>query len=112
MKRKEQIISLIGHNLIRSAEWLEENDPELLDWIVSSKYWGRGFDEKPDRSAAVVELYFWDSGVGYTATFKSHPEGIRQSLNNQPTWGLDDWEDWEDEQLELYCNELRKEAVK
>jgi len=102
MSRKELIIDLIGQSITKSAEWLQENDPQLLDWIVSSKYWGRGFDEEPDRSAAVVELYFWDSGVGYTATFEGHPEGVRQSLNNQPTWGQDNWEDWENETIKLY----------
>ena len=109
MKRKEQINSLIGHNIIKSAEWLEKNDPELLDWIVMSEYWGRGYDEKPDRSAAVVELYFRESGVSYTATFEGHPEGVRQSLSNQPTWGQDSWEDWEDEQLELYLIEIKED---
>jgi len=62
MSRKELIIDLIGQSIIKRAEWLEENDPQLLDWIVSSKYWGRGFEEEPDQiccSCGVVFLGFW-----------------------------------------------------
>jgi len=88
--------------IILEAEWLEENDPEMLDWITSSKYWGRGYEEKPHRSKAVVELYFDEGGVEYKATFEDHPNGVKQSLNNQGPWGEDSWEDWTAENIKKY----------
>jgi len=103
MKRQKLIKKLIGKTIEFDAEWLEENDPELLDWITSSKYWGRGYDFVPERSEAVARVEFDEAGMRYYATFESHPEGVQQSLNNQSAWGEDSWEDWEDtEQLKKY----------
>jgi len=103
-ENKEILIQeLIGKSIEIDAEWLEENDSELLDWITSSKYWGRGYDFVPERSEAVVRVEFDEAGIRYYVTFESHLEGVQQSLNNQPAWGEDSWEDWEDtEQLKKY----------
>ena len=35
---------LKGNSLVVDAEWLEKNNPEMLDWVVSCEYWGRGLE--------------------------------------------------------------------
>ena len=100
--KKSLINQMKDSRIILKAEWLEENDPEMLDWITSNKYWGRGYEEKPNRSKAVVELYFDEGGVEYKATFEDHPNGVKQSLNNQGPWGEDSWEDWTTENIKKY----------
>ena len=40
--RIKLIEELTGERLLLDSKWLEENDPETLDWITISKYWGRG----------------------------------------------------------------------
>jgi len=104
-----KVEKMIGKEVEVDAKWLEENDPELLEWITTSKYWGRGYDVVPDRSEAVVRIEFDEGGARYYATFESHPDGIQQSLNNQPAWGEDSWEDWEDgeKQLKKYYELIR-----
>ena len=102
MTREELIKKLKGNTLEVDAGWLEENDSELLDWITSSKYWGRGVDYNLDREDAVVRIIFDEGGVAYIATHDSEGVDVEQSLNNQPYWGEDEWGDWDDEQLELY----------
>ena len=85
---------------------VEENDQELLDWITSSEYWGRGYDEKPARSDAIVEVHFNEDGVEYYATFKGHKDEDCPS-RNQPPWGEDSYEDWETEDLKKYYKEAK-----
>ena len=102
MTREKMIKEMKGNSIIVNAEWLEENDPEMLEWITTSKYWGRGYEQRIDRNEAIVELYFDEGGVSYKATFEGHSQKVRTSLNNQDIWGEDEWDDWDDEQLELY----------
>ena len=90
------------------GEWLKENDNEMLEWLTGSEYWCRGFEDMeiiPED--AVLEMKFESRGVAYKATFKGHPDGIGQSLNNQPIWGDDNWEDWDDEEIEIYYKKLK-----
>ena len=108
MTREELIKKLKGNTIEVDAEWLEENDSELLDWITSSKYWGRGVDDRPDREKAVVRILFDEGGVAYIATHDSEGVDVKQSLNNQPYWGEDEWEDWGDiQQLKTYYEKLQ-----
>ena len=103
MTKKEIINQLKGKTVLADYDWLKKNDPEQIDWVYSSEYWGRGFDYTPDEREMYLELYFNECGVAYIATYESHPQGVRQSLNNQPHWGEDNYEDWEKEQLEKYA---------
>ncbi|MCF8002514.1 MAG: type II toxin-antitoxin system HicB family antitoxin [Halanaerobiales bacterium] len=108
MTREKLIEKLKGKRILVDAEWLEENDSELLEWITSSEYWGRGYDYTPGRSEAVIKIECDEGGTRYYATFESHPNGVQQSLNNQPAWGEDKWEDWDDiEQLKKYYKEVK-----
>ena len=113
MTREEMIKQMEGERILLDAEWLIENDEEMLEWIIASKYWGRGHENieiKPED--AMLELHFGSRGVTYNVTFEGHPEGVEQSLNNQPPWGEDTLEDWEDEELITYYNEMQKEKGK
>jgi hypothetical protein len=103
MTREEMINEMKGEIVTVSGEWLIENDEEMLEWIIASKYWGRGHENieiKPED--VVLELHFGSRGVDYNVTFEGHPEGVEKSLNNQPPWGEDTWEDWEDEDIKKY----------
>jgi hypothetical protein len=109
MTREEMINEMKGEIVTVIGEWLLENDPEMLEWITDSKYWGRGHENieiKPED--AVLEVHFKSGGVTYNVTFEGHPEGVEQSLNNQPPWGEDSWEDWNDIELIPYYNEMQK----
>jgi hypothetical protein len=104
--KQEITQELKGNTVVVDAEWLEENDPEMLDWVTSSDYWGRGFDFVPERNQAIVKIEFDENGVRFYSTFQNHPQGVKQSLNNQPAWGEDNWEDWDDiEALKAYYNQ-------
>jgi hypothetical protein len=103
MIREEMIKQMEGEIVTVGGEWLLENDPEMLDWLTGSKYWGRGHENieiKPED--AVLEMHFSEGGVAYKATFEGHPEGVEQSLNNQNMWGDDSWKDWGTEYLKKY----------
>jgi hypothetical protein len=107
MTREEMIKQMEGEIVTVGGEWLIENDEEMLEWIIASKYWGRGYENieiKPED--VVLELHFGSRGVDYNVTFEGHPEGVEQSLNNQPPWGEDTWEDWEDEDIKKYWKKL------
>ena len=111
MTRKELIEGMKGNSIIVDAGWLEENDPEMLEWLTGSEYWCKGFENMEiNPEDAVLEMHFESRGVAYKATFKGHPDGIGQSLNNQPMWGDDNWEDWDDmEQLRKYYQKIKEE---
>ena len=102
--RIKLIEELTGERLLLDSKWLEENDPEMLDWITSSKYWGRGSDRKPDPSEAIVELQFGEEGVQYYASTEGHQDFWPSQ--NQPPWGEDSWEDWAVEAIEKYWKKL------
>jgi len=102
--RENLIEELAGERILLGAEWLEENDPEMLDWITSSKYWGRGTDRKPDPSEAIVELKFDESGVAYYANLETDKD-IYPSQNQSP-WGEDNWEDLPVRSIEKYYKKL------
>ena len=101
------INEMIGERILLDAEWLEENDPELFEWITSSKYWGRGYEVNIETKDAVVEMNFEACGIACKATFKDHPDGVKQSLDNQPVWGDGKWEDWSTEDIEKYYKMLK-----
>ena len=101
MKKREMIRELTRERILLDAAWIEENDPELFEWITSSKYWGRGSDRNPDPSGTIVELQFGEDGVKY------YPDGVKQSLDNQPVWGDGNWEDWSTEDIEKYYKLLK-----
>ena len=103
--RKNLIEELTGERILLGAKWLEENDPEMLDWITSSKYWGRGTDRKPDHSEAIVELKFDESGVAYYANLETDKD-IYPSQNQSP-WGEDNWEDLPVGSIEKYYKKLK-----
>ena len=87
------IESLKGKKLIEGAEWFKENDPEMLDWVYHSDYWGRGFDEIPNQDQAVIEIQFTEGGIDVYATHKG--SGYEDCPSrNQPPWNPrgDKWE--------------------
>lgn len=100
MTREEMIKEMEDKIITVDGEWLLDNDEEMIEWLTGSEYWGRGFEDieiKPED--AVLEMHFETRGVAYKATFEGHPEGVEQSLNNQPMWGDDSWKDWGDNEL-------------
>ena len=106
--REEMIGGMKGEIIKVNGDWLAENDEEMLDWLIGSDYWGRGFEDveiKPED--AVLEMHFESRGAAYKATFKDHPEGIEQSLSNQPMWGDDSWEDWKTEDIKKYWEMIK-----
>ena len=107
MIREEMIKQMEGEIITIGGEWLIENDEEMLEWIIASKYCGRGHENieiKPED--VVLELHFGSRGVTYNVTFEGHPEGVEQSLNNQPPWGEDTWKDWTVKEIEKYWKKL------
>lgn len=103
MTREEMIKEMEGEIITVGGKWLLENDEEMIEWLTDSKYWGRGFEDieiKPED--AVLEMHFETRGVAYKATFEGHPEGVDQSLSNQPMWGDDNFEDWDTEDIKKY----------
>ena len=104
-KQGKMIRELTGKRVLLDAAWIEENDPELMVWITSSKYWGRGPDRNPDPSEAIVELQFGEGGVKYYADLKGNKD--TWSSQNQPEWGEDNWEDWAVEEIEKYYKKLK-----
>ena len=113
MLREEMIKQMEGEIVTVDGEWLLENDGEMIEWITDSKYWGRGHENieiKPED--AILEMHFGSRGIDYNVTFEGHPEGVEQSLNNQPPWGEDTLEDWNDIELKTYYNEMQKEKGK
>ena len=104
MTKEQMIGELVGKTVVVGGEWLLENDPEMLDWITSSKYWGRGSDRKPDPSEAIVELKFDEGGVAYYTNLETSPD--KYPSQNQPPWGEDTWKDWTVEEIEKYWKKL------
>jgi hypothetical protein len=96
MTRKELIKKMEGRIIRIDGKWLSKNDEEMLDWLTD--YWG-GCEDVED---VVLELHFEAGGVAYKATLKGHPEGVTQSLVNQPMWDSDPWADWPNELIEKY----------
>jgi len=103
MTREEMIKEMEGKIITVGGEWLLENDEEMIEWLTGSDYWGRGFEDMEiNPEDAVLEMHFESRGVAYKATFEGHPEGVEQSLNNQPMWGDDNWKDWDTEDIKKY----------
>ena len=98
--RKKLIEELTGERVVVDAEWLEENDPELLNWITSSEYWRRGYDRNPEASEAIVELQFDEGGVAYYANLEANKDKFPSQ--NQPPWGEDGWDNWSVEDIKKY----------
>jgi hypothetical protein len=107
MTREEMIKQMEGNYIDVSYEWLMKNDYEMLDWVRKSDYWGRGQEKTPSIEKAWLRLEFDEGGVRYTATATEEVD-VEQSLNNQPPWGEDNWEDWNDIDLIPYYNEMQK----
>jgi len=80
-----------------------------LGWVVSSEYWGRGFDENPPKEDAVIEIHFTECGDQLYATHKDSSYEDCPS-RNQPLWCEDSWEDWKDhpELIKKYYNKVCK----
>lgn len=112
LKKEELIKKMKGAIIDVSYNWLIKNDNGLIDWITHNKYWGRGFEDKiiPVKNM-VVRLEFDDQGVKYYATFKGHPEGVEQSLSDQPVWGEDEYTDWPVEDLKKYYKDIKKYMI-
>jgi hypothetical protein len=119
MTKGKMINDMIGKSIIVDAKWCKGHDEELLDWVTSSKYWGRGYNEEIPAKKAIIELKFDEDGVRYCAAFKGYKDDDCPS-RNQPPWGEDSWDDWDykaikkyyDEFFDLYdrINELLKES--
>ena len=113
MLREEMIEELTGEIVTVGGEWMEENDPEMLDWITSNRYWGRGYKKAPSREKAYVRLEFDEGGVRYIAIATAADEvDVDQSLNNQPPWGEDTWEDWTVEDIKKYYMLVKNKGEK
>ena len=104
MKRNDMINEMAGNYMDVDYEWLKENDPEMIDWVCKSDFWGKGYDEIPERDRLWLRLHFSDNGVGYIATAADEVD-VDHSLSEQPYWGENNWDDWDDiEQLTVYYN--------
>ena len=104
---KEEIIKRLSGRIMRlDYNWLVENDEELLHLFTKSKYWGRGFAYTPDVEEIIVEIYFGDEGMGMVATFESHPDGVNQSIANQPYWFEDRYSHCSEEYLKMFLDTL------
>ena len=103
--RKEMIKKMAGKNVDIDYGWLKENDPEMIDWVCKSDYWGRGYDEMPKRNKLWLRLHFSNSGIGYIATAADEVD-VDHCLGEQSYWGEDEWENWETEDIEKYYNKL------
>ena len=100
MTKDEMIEEMIGQRVQVNAEWLEENDQDLLEWVVSRNYWNRG----PNRDTALVEIQFTEEEIQYTVT--TTDDDVAKAIANQEPWGCDIWDDWDKEDVELYYNLL------
>jgi len=104
--RKEMLEALEGKSLIKKAEWFEENDPEMLDWVTGSKYCDF------ERGEAVVEVQFSKSGVEYYACDKQ--ADCDTPSQNQPPWGEDEIENWlevDEEYIRKYYDEITSSNI-
>jgi len=109
MTREEMIKQMEGEIITVGGEWLLENDPEMLGWLTGSKYWGRGHGNIEIKSEdAILQIHCGSRGVSYKATCEGHPEGVEQSLINQPMWSEDHWEDWKTEDIQKYYMLVKK----
>jgi hypothetical protein len=101
MTREEMIKQMKGNYIDVDYEWLMKNDPEMLDWVCKSDYWGRGFEKAPSREKAWLRLEFDEGGIRYIATTADEID-VHHSLGEQPPWGEDHWEDWKTEDIQKY----------
>jgi len=85
IKADSLLEDLKGESLVAGAEWFQENDPETLDWVLNSKYWGRGYDRKVDPEEAIIEIYFGEGGTRLYATVAGS-KGESSPSQNQPPW--------------------------
>ena len=95
---KEKLIETMKGTEVRvSAEWLENNNPYLLEKIYNSSYFTRGLDYKPPKEDILAQLNFTDTGICVKATHK----GVSGLLDEQ-TWWTDSYDDWTLERLKSY----------
>lgn len=95
---KEKLIETMKGTEVRvGAEWLEDNNPYLLEKIYNSSYFTRGLDYKPHKYDILVQLNFTDTGICIKATHK----GVSFLLDEQ-TWWTDSYDDWTLERLKSY----------
>lgn len=107
LSKKELIKKLEGTTLKITAEWLKENDEELLDFITEHEYWGRGYDFTPSKDTCVVELHFSDGGICYIAT-STELDNWKQTLNNQSCWFEDEYSNCTDKYLNQFYQKIKK----
>ena len=100
IKASSLLEDLKGKKLVAGASWYKENDPETLDWVLNSKYWGRGYDRKVDPEEAIIEIYFGEGGTRLYATVEKYfgeggtrlyatvagSKGESSPSQNQPPW--------------------------
>ena len=103
MTKDEMIEEMTGQRVQVNAEWLEENDQYLLEWVVSRNYFSGH-----NRDTAFVEIQFTEERIQYTAT-TTDVDNVAQAIEKQEPWGEDIWEDWDKEDVELYYNLLKKQ---
>ena len=109
---KEIIKKLEGEYITVGSNWVKENDEVLYEFLLEQLYMYKNKEANSTNKEDIinfengdwlVEVYFGPDGMSYCAG----PD--KQSINNQPPWGQDSWEDWEDEQLELYLIEIKED---
>ena len=101
MTKDEMIKEMIGQRVQVNAEWLEENDENLLEWVVSRNYF-----INRDKDTAFVEIQFTEEEIQFTVT-TTDVDNVAKAIANQEPWGCDIWEDWDKEDVELYYNLLK-----
>lgn len=85
---EEMLDALGGETLIAGAKWFENNDTEILEWVMDSQYCDF------EREEAIIEVIFTKFGVQYYAC--AEWADCDTPSQNQPPWGEDDIEDWQD----------------
>jgi len=93
------INEMIGKKVIVDAEWLKENDPETLSYIMDSEYCDFAEEE------TVLEIQFDEGGTRSYACSESATCDIPSQ--NQPPWWDGSWGDWKIEDIQLYYKKLK-----
>ena len=111
--RGEMIERLVEEgDLLVDSGWVKKNDEEVYEFllemlesfIADSENTTTEEDLKDfEEGEWLVEYYFDDGSVAYAAGED------RKSLNQQPDWGKDEWENVSDERIRVYHEKIKEE---
>ena len=96
INRVDLMSKLVDKEITKSVEWVEKNDLKSYGWVMND-YLMQVLERDTDDDSA-IEISFMKSGVNLLFTNAGFIYWIINS----------DWDQWENERLELYYNELNK----